>query len=61
MHILSRFLQFLPNVLFLFKDPIRAPGNTVITSPQALLVTNSQTFLLYDDLESFEDYWSDIL
>ena len=55
MHILYRFLQFLPNVLFLFKDPIRAPGNTVITSPQALLVTNSQTFLLYDDLESFED------
>ena len=49
MHILSRFPQFPPNVLFLFKDPIRVPGNTVIVSPQALLVvTDSQTFLLED-------------
>ena len=60
-HPLFRFPWFFPNVIFfLFQD---TPLHLDVMSPVMFLLsgTVSQTFLVFDDLDSFEESWSGIM
>lgn len=51
-HTFFRFPKFLPNVLFLFQDPIMLPCLLRLLWS----VTISQTVLVFYDLDSFEEF-----
>ena len=59
----TNFLVFLPNVLFLFQDPYRIPHYIQMSWLLRLLLTAavSQTFLVFNDLDSFEEYQPGLL
>lgn len=59
MQTIFAFPSFLLNVLFVSQNSILL----LVVMPLKLLlaVTVSQVFLVFDDLGSFEDYWSGIL
>ena len=60
-HTLFRFPLFLSNVLFFFLFQHLVHITLVILSPKAPLgCDSSQTFLVFDDLDNFEEYWSGI-
>ena len=61
-HILCRFSQTSPNILFLPQNPIEDTLHTCHVSFGSLgTVAVVQTFLGFDDLDSLEAYWSGTL
>lgn len=58
MQTIFAFPSFLLNVLFVSQNSILL---LVVMPLKLLAVTVSQVFLVFDDLGSFEDYWSGIL